>query len=391
MRKIINIIVVFFIAVIILPNELFALTEQEARDVLVNNAYFVYNNKRDTIIYKNPDEYSDNFFEGYFNENQKYAFDCNGFVSFVVFNAFHANVPGDVFNGSKNRVAANAQNGWSSHSKYFKGSSYYLKKGETVLEASKRYDISSKLTPGDLIAIVGYKDDHYENQTLSKRFTHIMIYVGDNKYIHNGSSGVAIDNLSNISFSDKVGSEFSAKGDSRTVHGSITIFKLTNTSNLPSKALENIRYPNGLGNYEFYNIDGSKISTNTDIESGNVEIGSGSSTFPIKNIDYNKEFKKVVHLFGIVIYVLRMVVPVTLLIFGIIDLIKVITTGGGSDEMKKHVKRLAEKFVLALVIFILPTIILLFLKITNNTDIWDGNVKCLLKVSECSVKLWEDE
>lgn len=233
-EKNINLIIIFFIIVIALLNKLFAITEQEARQTIVNKAYFVYNNKKGTIIYKEPSEYSDSFFEGYFNKNQKYVLDCNGFVSFAIYNPFYGSVPGDIFN-SKNRVAANAQNGWSSHNKCFNCSSYYLNKSETVQEVFKRYDLVSKLTPGDLIAIVGYKPDHYENKNQSKKSTYIMIYVNDNKYIYNTGSGVELGNLSKIFYSDKVGSEFPFEGDIRTIHGLITIFKLKDTTSLSSK------------------------------------------------------------------------------------------------------------------------------------------------------------
>lgn len=73
------------------------------------------------------------------------------------------------------------------------------------------------------------------------------------------------------------------------------------------------------------------------------------------------------YLLGLGIFVLRIVVPMILLIFGIIDLIKVITSGSDND-MKSVVKLLGVKLVLAVLVFLLPTFISILLNITSNED-----------------------
>ena len=81
------------------------------------------------------------------------------------------------------------------------------------------------------------------------------------------------------------------------------------------------------------------------------------------------------YLLGLGVFILRIAVPVVLLIFGIIDLIKVITTeskvssGNWSDDkMKTIIKRLGIKFVLATLVFLLPTFISILLNITSRSS-----------------------
>ena len=76
------------------------------------------------------------------------------------------------------------------------------------------------------------------------------------------------------------------------------------------------------------------------------------------------------YLLGLGVFALRIIVPVVLLIFGIIDLIKVITAAdidkNAEVEIKKSVKRLSEKFVLAFIVFILPTLVSIVLNVTSR-------------------------
>lgn len=73
------------------------------------------------------------------------------------------------------------------------------------------------------------------------------------------------------------------------------------------------------------------------------------------------------YLLGLGVFVLRIAVPVVLLIFGIIDLIKVVTSGS-DKEMIPVVKRLGIKFVLAILVFLLPTFISILLNLTHTTS-----------------------
>ncbi len=73
------------------------------------------------------------------------------------------------------------------------------------------------------------------------------------------------------------------------------------------------------------------------------------------------------YLLGLGVFVLRIAVPVVLLIFGIIDLIKVVTSGS-DKEMMPVVKRLGIKFVLAAIVFLLPTFISILLNLTHTTS-----------------------
>lgn len=87
------------------------------------------------------------------------------------------------------------------------------------------------------------------------------------------------------------------------------------------------------------------------------------------------------YLLGLGVFILRIAVPVVLLIFGITDLIKVMTRDS-EKEMISVIKRLGIKFVLAALVFLLPTFILILLKLTNTTsDKADIEFKCVLNAT----------
>lgn len=95
------------------------------------------------------------------------------------------------------------------------------------------------------------------------------------------------------------------------------------------------------------------------------------------------------YLIGLGVFVLRIAVPVILLIFGILDLIKVVTSGGDNDIIS-ITKRLGMKLVLAAAVFLLPTMISILLNITSNEeDKTTVEEICILNAtsSECRSKV----
>ena len=59
---------------------------------------------------------------------------------------------------------------------------------------------------------------------------------------------------------------------------------------------------------------------------------------------------------GLVFFVAKILVPAVIIAVGIIDLIKVITSGK-EEDMKKHVKNIGMRVIIGVLIFLLPTII----------------------------------
>ena len=393
MKKI-YILVFTILTILLFPIRILGLTEDEARKVIVDYANFLYNNKKDTIVYISPGGFDFNeALNAKYNNPSKDAFgvDCNAFVSFVVYNAFQANKPSDVFD-KFNRVGGNAQDGWSTHSQYYSSQMYKLNLGENIASAAKRYDLESKLKPGDMIAVVGYAKSSYTTYDEAKegnnKGSHIMLYIGDGKYMHNTNSGnVKIDSLPTISHGLKMGASF----DGGT-HGSITIFRVQKTENLPSALINNFRYPDGYGNYKYYGsgVDEPSSYSYSSSSEYSSSSSSGGSGFHDKDIDYNEEFKKIVYLASIVITALRVTIPVILLIMAIIDLIKAITSEDEKGDIKKIVTYLVKKEVLAFLVFILPTFVTILTRISGTESEWAEYAECLNNTLECHVSLSGD-
>ena len=86
--KRINLILLFII--LLLPLSIKALSEEEAREALTDYANYIYNNKKDEIIYVEPSEVDQQkIFKGYYTQDNKYAMDCNAFMGFLIYNAFN--------------------------------------------------------------------------------------------------------------------------------------------------------------------------------------------------------------------------------------------------------------------------------------------------------------
>ena len=125
---------------------------------LTSYANYIYNNKKDEIIYVEPSEVDQQkIFKGYYTQDNKYAMDCNAFMGFLIYNAFQlqtnqdGNIPqptkGDGVLTYSGRPALNGNDGWSTHSSFYSSRSYALQTGETIQSATYRLDLQSKLKP----------------------------------------------------------------------------------------------------------------------------------------------------------------------------------------------------------------------------------------------------
>ncbi len=89
-------------------------------------------------------------------------------------------------------------------------------------------------------------------------------------------------------------------------------------------------------------------------------------------------------LIGWVIFILKIVIPLLLIVFGMLDLGKAVIA---SDEkaINKAVNTLLHRFIAAVVVFFVPTIVIGLFNLLMNFDIksrYTNCVSCVLNVSD---------
>ena len=102
---------------------------------------------------------------------------------------------------------------------------------------------------------------------------------------------------------------------------------------------------------------------------------------------YRGEETKVVYIIGVALMIIRVVTPILLILIASIDLAKALMASD-AKEMKKTIKGIAPKVIAALVIFILPSLLLLLLKIINKDSLITQYSTCLLSPGSCNVVMW---
>ena len=89
---------------------------------------------------------------------------------------------------------------------------------------------------------------------------------------------------------------------------------------------------------------------------------------------------------GWVLLVFKIVIPIIIIIFGMLDLGKAVVASK-DDEIKKSVKQLALRAIAGVIIFFIPTLVGVIFNLVNSFQEVRGeyNVcsKCITKPSEC--------
>jgi len=84
---------------------------------------------------------------------------------------------------------------------------------------------------------------------------------------------------------------------------------------------------------------------------------------------------------GWVFFIIKIVIPILLIIFGSIDVGKAVIASK-DDEIKKSVKTLAVRTVAGIIIFFVPTILNFAVKLIDNSEVYNGTfwdcTKCML-------------
>lgn len=107
--------------------------------------------------------------------------------------------------------------------------------------------------------------------------------------------------------------------------------------------------------------------------------------------DYSYRGKelKIVYIVGVALMVIRIVVPILLIVTGMIGLFQAMIQKDDS-LMGKELKKLVPKVIIAIIIFILPSLLALLMKVVNKSSLWGEYSKCLSRPFSCGVSLWED-
>ncbi len=96
---------------------------------------------------------------------------------------------------------------------------------------------------------------------------------------------------------------------------------------------------------------------------------------------------KIIYIIGIALLIIRIIVPILLIIMGMVGLVKAMTQNDDRD-IKKEIMKLIPKVIAAIIIFILPALVALLMKLVGNNSIWSTYSKCLLRPTTCNVDLW---
>ncbi len=91
---------------------------------------------------------------------------------------------------------------------------------------------------------------------------------------------------------------------------------------------------------------------------------------------------------GHIIFIIKIVVPIILIVFGMIDLFKAVT-GGKDGEITKSLKSLVFRIIAGVAIFFVPSIISFIFTLVDDFDNvkseYDVCQKCILNVSKCDI------
>ena len=92
----------------------------------------------------------------------------------------------------------------------------------------------------------------------------------------------------------------------------------------------------------------------------------------------------IMYLIGVVVGVIKIAVPVILIIVGMVDLIKAITSQD-EKQIKPATTFLVKKVVIGIIIFLVPTIVRLLMNIIAQSD-YEDCINCVTSVwgSGCS-------
>ena len=96
---------------------------------------------------------------------------------------------------------------------------------------------------------------------------------------------------------------------------------------------------------------------------------------------------------GIVLMVVKIVIPILLIIWGMLDLGKAVVAAK-DDEIKKATKSLAMRAISAIIIFFIPTLVNVILSMVSNfstvKDDWNVCRSCISNPNDSACEMYAD-
>lgn len=90
---------------------------------------------------------------------------------------------------------------------------------------------------------------------------------------------------------------------------------------------------------------------------------------------------------GYALYLVKIIVPILLIIFAMIDLTRVVIGGNAPDDLKKSLQSLTKRVIAAVVVFMIPALVDFAFTIVDNIDDVKSDFepceKCLVDPGSC--------
>ncbi len=160
---------------------------------------------------------------------------------------------------------------------------------------------------------------------------------------------------------------------------------------------ENIYRQNSNGDYTFCVNDscetvsaGSNFGTMSGdkiIRNGVVYTKEGSETTTSNDNGPCSRLKSPLKFIGYILLIVKIIIPLILIVFGIIDLFKAVT-GGKDGEIAKSLKSFVFRLIGGVAIFFVPTIVSFIFSLVDGFDSVESEYnlcqQCILNVSRCN-------
>ena len=125
-------------------------------------------------------------------------------------------------------------------------------------------------------------------------------------------------------------------------------------------------------------IDGTNYTFNSQLGFNGEISDSGNGTC--------SKLKSPLKFIGYILLIVKIIIPLLLIVFGIIDLFKAVT-GGKDGEITKSLKTFVFRLIAGVAIFFIPTIISFIFSLVDGFDSVESEFnicqKCILNVSQC--------
>lgn len=154
-------------------------------------------------------------------------------------------------------------------------------------------------------------------------------------------------------------------------------------SNQDRIILNNGDGPGVPGDTYYYNS--SYEQTGNPGDSGNTETDNNEEEL-VDETGYCTQLKEPLQFIGNIVLIFKIVIPIIIILFGMIDFFKAVT-GAKDEEIKKSARSLMMRVLAGVVIFFIPTIVSAIFSLVSDFAKIEGSFdacqKCVFNVREC--------